>query len=89
MRFASMRHSLNIRPVYKAVDTCAAEFASQTSYLYSTYEGDGLTPSECESNPGDKKKAVILGSGPNRIGQGIEFDYTCVHAALDSLQSGY
>ncbi|MEG1323850.1 MAG: carbamoyl-phosphate synthase large subunit, partial [Janthinobacterium sp.] len=68
------RHALNIRPVYKRVDTCAAEFSTDTAYMYSTYD------EECESNPTDKKKIMVLGGGPNRIGQGIEFDYCCVHA---------
>src|SRR5690606_30152783 len=68
------RQGLNIRPVYKRVDTCAAEFATATAYMYSTYE------EECEANPSDKKKILVIGGGPNRIGQGIEFDYCCVHA---------
>ena len=71
-----LRHQLNVRPVYKRVDTCAAEFATRTAYMYSTYE------EECEAAPTDRKKIVVLGGGPNRIGQGIEFDYCCVHAAL-------
>lgn len=77
------RHELNIRPVYKRVDTCAAEFVSSTAYMYSTYE------EECESNPSDKDKIMVLGGGPNRIGQGIEFDYCCVHAALAMREDGY
>ena len=77
------RHSLNIRPVFKRVDTCAAEFATRTAYLYSTYEV------ECESAPTDNKKIMVLGGGPNRIGQGIEFDYCCVHAALAMREDGY
>lgn len=77
------RHSLNVRPVYKRVDTCAAEFVSTTAYMYSTYE------EECESAPSDKKKIIVLGGGPNRIGQGIEFDYCCVHAALAMREDGY
>ena len=77
------RQSLGIRPVYKRVDTCAAEFASATAYLYSTYE------EECEARPTDRKKIVVLGGGPNRIGQGIEFDYCCVHAALAMREDGY
>ncbi|MFG6489169.1 carbamoyl-phosphate synthase large subunit [Roseateles sp. BYS78W] len=80
------RHALNVRPVYKRVDTCAAEFATQTAYMYSTYEGEGA---ECEANPTDKKKIMVLGGGPNRIGQGIEFDYCCVHAALAMREDGY
>jgi len=77
------RWSLNIRPVYKRVDTCAAEFASSTAYMYSTYE------EECEAAPSDKKKILVLGGGPNRIGQGIEFDYCCVHAVLAMREDGY
>ncbi|MFN3860408.1 MAG: carbamoyl-phosphate synthase large subunit [Roseateles sp.] len=80
------RHALNVRPVYKRVDTCAAEFATQTAYMYSTYEGEGA---ECEANPTDRKKIMVLGGGPNRIGQGIEFDYCCVHAALAMREDGY
>lgn len=75
-----LRHQLRLRPVFKRVDTCGGEFESQTSYLYSCYEGDGISDPECESSPSANKKVIILGSGPNRIGQGIEFDYTCVHA---------
>ncbi|MDF3054306.1 MAG: carB [Gammaproteobacteria bacterium] len=78
------RHELNIRPVYKRVDTCAAEFATDTAYLYSTYD------EECEANPSaDKEKIIVLGGGPNRIGQGIEFDYCCVHAAYAMRELGY
>lgn len=77
------RHSLDIRPVYKRVDTCAAEFATSTAYMYSTYE------EECEANVNDKDKIVVLGGGPNRIGQGIEFDYCCVHAAFAMRDDGY
>jgi len=84
------RHALNVRPVYKRVDTCAAEFSTQTAYMYSTYEtfmgGEGA---ECEAAPTDKKKIMVLGGGPNRIGQGIEFDYCCVHAALAMREDGY
>ena len=78
-----LRRDLGVRPVYKRVDTCAAEFAAKTPYMYSTYETPffGKTP-ECESRPGDRKKVIILGGGPNRIGQGIEFDYCCCHAAF-------
>ena len=80
------RHALGVRPVYKRVDTCAAEFATQTAYMYSTYENvDG----ECEAAPTAKKKIMVLGGGPNRIGQGIEFDYCCVHAALAMREDGY
>jgi carbamoyl-phosphate synthase large subunit len=77
------RHELGIVPVYKRVDTCAAEFATATAYLYSTYE------EECEANPTNKRKIMILGGGPNRIGQGIEFDYCCVHAALQLREDGF
>ena len=77
------RRSLNIRPVYKRVDTCAGEFDTDTAYMYSTYE------EECESRPTDRKKIMVLGGGPNRIGQGIEFDYCCVHAALAMREDGY
>ncbi|MEZ0224568.1 MAG: carbamoyl-phosphate synthase large subunit, partial [Alphaproteobacteria bacterium] len=77
------RHALNVRPVYKRVDTCAAEFATNTAYMYSTYE------EECEARPTDKKKIMVLGGGPNRIGQGIEFDYCCVHAAFAMREDGY
>jgi carbamoyl-phosphate synthase large subunit len=77
------RHEMDIRPVYKRVDTCAAEFATSTAYMYSTYE------EECEANPTDRKKIMILGGGPNRIGQGIEFDYCCVHAALQLREDGF
>jgi len=77
------RHALNVRPVFKRVDTCAAEFATSTAYLYSTYE------EECEAAPTSKRKIMILGGGPNRIGQGIEFDYCCVHAALQLREDGF
>jgi carbamoyl-phosphate synthase large subunit len=77
------RHALGIRPVYKRVDTCAAEFATRTAYMYSTYE------EECEAEPTGRKKVIVLGGGPNRIGQGIEFDYCCVHAALALREDGY
>ncbi|OFZ97985.1 MAG: carbamoyl phosphate synthase large subunit [Betaproteobacteria bacterium RIFCSPLOWO2_02_FULL_62_17] len=77
------RHALGIRPVYKRVDTCAAEFATRTAYMYSTYE------EECEAAPTDRRKIMVLGGGPNRIGQGIEFDYCCVHAALALRDDGY
>ena len=78
-----LRHQLNVRPVFKRVDTCAAEFATNTAYLYSTYE------QECEAKPTDRKKIIVLGGGPNRIGQGIEFDYCCVHAALALREDGF
>lgn len=77
------RQALNVRPVYKRVDTCAAEFATNTAYMYSSYE------EECEAQPTDKKKIMVLGGGPNRIGQGIEFDYCCVHAAFAMREDGY
>jgi carbamoyl-phosphate synthase large subunit len=82
-RFREHRQSLGIRPVYKRVDTCAAEFATSTAYMYSTYE------EECEAEPSQRKKIMVLGGGPNRIGQGIEFDYCCVHAALALREDGY
>ncbi|MDC6455527.1 carbamoyl-phosphate synthase large subunit [Candidatus Pseudothioglobus singularis] len=81
--FRNLRLSFNIKPVFKRVDSCAAEFDTQTAYLYSTYQ------SECESSPTDNKKIMILGGGPNRIGQGIEFDYCCVHASLALQKDGY
>jgi len=81
--FAAQRRALNIRPIYKRVDTCAAEFASSTAYLYSSYD------EECEADPSERDKIVVLGGGPNRIGQGIEFDYCCVHAALAMREDGY
>ena len=81
--FRKHRQKLDIRPVYKRVDTCAAEFATDTAYMYSTYE------EECEANPTEREKIIILGGGPNRIGQGIEFDYCCVHAAFAAKDLGY
>jgi carbamoyl-phosphate synthase large subunit len=87
------RHALNIRPVYKRVDTCAAEFSTDTAYMYSCYEGNGdafgVGDAECEAEPTTNKKIMVLGGGPNRIGQGIEFDYCCVHAALAMREDGY
>lgn len=80
-KVATRRVTLGVRPVYKRVDTCAAEFPSDTPYMYSCYEGDGINPPECEAEVTSRKKVAILGGGPNRIGQGIEFDYCCVHAA--------
>ncbi|MFT7289222.1 MAG: carbamoyl-phosphate synthase large subunit [Halieaceae bacterium] len=77
------RHALGIRPVYKRVDTCAAEFSSSTAYMYSTYD------EECEAEPTERKKILVVGGGPNRIGQGIEFDYCCVHAVLAAREDGY
>ena len=82
------RQQLGVRPVYKRVDTCAAEFPARTSYMYSTYEGDGVNPPESEADPSDRRKVVILGGGPNRIGQGIEFDYCCCHAAFALREAG-
>ena len=81
--FRKLRHQLNVRPTYKRVDTCAAEFSTSTAYMYSTYE------EECESNPSTRDKIMVLGGGPNRIGQGIEFDYCCVHAAFAMRDDGY
>jgi len=81
--FRKRRHAFGVHPVYKRVDTCAAEFATDTAYLYSTYE------EECEANPSSRDKIMVLGGGPNRIGQGIEFDYCCVHAALAMREDGY
>jgi carbamoyl-phosphate synthase large subunit len=83
------RHRHGVHPVYKRVDTCAAEFASQTPYMYSCYEGDGTAPAECEAAPSEARKVIILGGGPNRIGQGIEFDYCCVHAAYGLAEVGF
>ena len=77
------RHAMGVRPVFKRVDTCAAEFVSSTAYMYSTYE------EECESQPSERQKIMVLGGGPNRIGQGIEFDYCCVHAALAMREDGF
>ena len=79
----ALRHQLDVRPVYKRVDSCAAEFNATTAYMYSTYE------QECESRPGDRKKIIVLGGGPNRIGQGIEFDYCCVHASMAAKEAGF
>jgi carbamoyl-phosphate synthase large subunit len=78
-----LRRAFGVRPVYKRVDSCAAEFATTTAYMYSTYED------ECEANPSDRRKIIVLGGGPNRIGQGIEFDYCCVHAALALREDGF
>ncbi|WP_339046227.1 carbamoyl-phosphate synthase large subunit [Candidatus Mesenet endosymbiont of Agriotes lineatus] len=85
----SIRKQLGIRQVYKHIDTCAAEFEVSTNYMYGCYEGNAIEQTECEANPSDKRKVVILGSGPNRIGQGIEFDYACVHAAWAAKEMGY
>ncbi len=85
---AALRHKLGVVPVYKRIDTCAGEFASATPYMYSTYEGGFGTPA-CEADPSDREKIIILGGGPNRIGQGIEFDYCCVHAAYALKEAGF
>jgi carbamoyl-phosphate synthase large subunit len=85
---AAIRRRLGVRPVYKRVDTCGAEFESRTPYMYSTYEGDGVEPAECEAQSSGRRKVMILGGGPNRIGQGIEFDYCCVHAAYALKEIG-
>jgi carbamoyl-phosphate synthase large subunit len=82
------RRNLKVTPVYKRIDTCAAEFPAITSYMYGCYEGDGISEPECESAPEDARKVIILGGGPNRIGQGIEFDYCCVHACFGLQEAG-
>jgi carbamoyl-phosphate synthase large subunit len=82
-QFRKQRQALGVRPVFKRVDTCAAEFATDTAYMYSTYE------EECEANASDREKIMVIGGGPNRIGQGIEFDYCCVHAAFAAREDGY
>ena len=86
---AARRRALDVHPVYKRIDTCAAEFASPTAYMYSTYESGFAGPPVCEARPSDKEKIIILGGGPNRIGQGIEFDYCCCHAAFALSAVGY
>jgi carbamoyl-phosphate synthase large subunit len=86
---SAKRRALDIHPVYKRIDTCAAEFASPTAYMYSTYEAPFAGAPECEARPTDKEKVIILGGGPNRIGQGIEFDYCCCHAAFSLSDAGY
>ena len=83
------RHSLSVFPTFKRIDTCAAEFEARTPYMYSTYETDAMGEAECESEPTDARKIVILGGGPNRIGQGIEFDYCCCHAAFALSDAGF
>ncbi|MFN3749639.1 MAG: carbamoyl-phosphate synthase large subunit [Sphingorhabdus sp.] len=83
------RHKLGVRPVFKRIDTCAAEFEAKTPYMYSTYEVPTFGEPECEAQPSDREKVVILGGGPNRIGQGIEFDYCCVHACFALEEAGY
>ena len=85
----ALRHKLGVRPVFKRIDTCAAEFDAKTPYMYSTYEAPSFGEPECESMPTDRKKVVILGGGPNRIGQGIEFDYCCCHACFALADAGY
>ena len=83
------RHALGVKAVFKRIDTCAAEFEAQTPYMYSTYEAPMMGEAECEARPSDRKKVVILGGGPNRIGQGIEFDYCCCHACYALTDAGY
>ena len=83
------RHASGVFPVYKRIDTCAAEFPSQTPYMYSCYEDNGFSKPVCEADPTDRNKVIILGGGPNRIGQGIEFDYCCCHAAYSLSEAGY
>ncbi|WP_414903237.1 carbamoyl-phosphate synthase large subunit [Sphingomonas flavalba] len=85
----ALRHRLGVRPVFKRIDTCAAEFDARTPYMYSTYEAPLFDAPECEAQPSDRKKIVILGGGPNRIGQGIEFDYCCCHACFALADAGY
>ncbi|MGH6653033.1 MAG: carbamoyl-phosphate synthase large subunit [Sphingopyxis sp.] len=89
MEVRALRHKLGVRPVFKTIDTCAAEFQAQTPYLYSTYEAPTFGAPECEANPSERQKIVILGGGPNRIGQGIEFDYCCCHACFALEEAGY
>ena len=84
-----LRKSLSLAPIFKRIDTCAAEFPSQTPYMYSAYEGYAAEPGECEARPSEREKVIILGGGPNRIGQGIEFDYCCVHAVFALNEAGY
>ena len=85
---AARRRENDLQPAYRRIDTCAAEFPALTPYLYSSYEGDGLNRPECEADPSERRKVIILGGGPNRIGQGIEFDYCCVHAAYGLREAG-
>jgi carbamoyl-phosphate synthase large subunit len=85
----ALRHRLGVRPVFKRIDTCAAEFAAPTAYMYSSYEAPSFGEPECEAAPSDRDKIVILGGGPNRIGQGIEFDYCCCHACFALADAGY
>ena len=86
---AGRRRALGVSPVFKRIDTCGGEFPARTPYMYGTYEGDGIEPAECESEPTDQRKIVVLGGGPNRIGQGIEFDYCCVHAVYALSEAGF
>jgi carbamoyl-phosphate synthase large subunit len=88
-RVFAAREKFDIHPVFKRIDTCAGEFSSQTPYMYSTYEGNEWDEAVCEAEPTDSRKIMILGGGPNRIGQGIEFDYCCVHAAYALSEAGY
>ena len=85
----ALRHKLGVRPVFKRIDTCAAEFEAKTPYMYSTYEAPSFGEPEDEAQPSDRRKIVILGGGPNRIGQGIEFDYCCCHACFALADAGY
>lgn len=89
IKVAETRRALDVVPVYKRIDTCAAEFPAKTPYMYSCYEGDGFVTPHCEADPSDRTKVIILGGGPNRIGQGIEFDYCCCHAAFALSDAGY
>ena len=86
---AALRRAAGIAPTIKRIDTCAAEFRTRTAYLYSAYEGDGSSPPECEADVSNRRKIAVLGSGPNRIGQGIEFDYCCVHACMGLADIGF
>src|SRR5690606_37471408 len=85
----ALRHRLGVRPVFKRIDTCAAEFEAKTPYMYTTYEAPIFGEAENEAQPSNRWKVVILGGGPNRIGQGIEFDYCCVHACFALSEVGY
>ncbi|NKD54506.1 MULTISPECIES: carbamoyl-phosphate synthase large subunit [unclassified Haematospirillum] len=85
----ALRNTLGLHPVYKRIDSCAAEFSSPTAYMYACYEGDGVSAADCEAKPSTREKIIILGGGPNRIGQGIEFDCCCVHAAFSLSEAGY
>src|SRR6202034_1978151 len=86
---AATRKRLGVQPVFKRIDTCAAEFAAPTAYMYSTYEAPFAGRARCEANPSEREKIVILGGGPNRIGQGIEVDYCCCHASFSLRAAGY